>query len=244
MTILDDEAVVAAADLAGRTGASSLEFGHGDDGSWHATAQYREGAITVEGQPAPAAAARALAVRLLAGGKCQHCGGVTTATGAQAGAGWLLTGESWGPGSARQCRWRQIGARWAAGCELDAALARGQLPGPAGAHTKDRLAAALAAVPGIPPGMVEFAANGGYHDYLSPLDLPEVMLHADLTRLAAQPDTPAAARPLLRALAQAVADGKWDATKAESDEWAASPEGRAALRALHPGPDPDPGAAP
>src|SRR6202035_2515601 len=60
----------------------------------------------------------------------------------------------------------------------------------------------------------------------------EVQLVADLRELAALPATPRNSRPLLRALAKAVIDGQYDASKEESDEWARSPEGRAAFAEL------------
>lgn len=99
-------------------------------------------------------------------------------------------------------------------------------------HTTARLARALEAIPGCPGAMIKRARDGYYHDYLSPLDTPAVQLVADLREAAARPATPRNSRPLLRTLADDVIAGKYDATKAESDEWAASPEGRETLAAL------------
>jgi hypothetical protein len=93
-------------------------------------------------------------------------------------------------------------------------------------HTTIKLARALQAIPGVPREMVTRAVDGYYHDYLSPLTFPEIQLVADLRELASLPATPRDSRPLLRALAQAVIDGEYDATKEESDAWAASPEGQ------------------
>lgn len=99
-------------------------------------------------------------------------------------------------------------------------------------HTTVRLAKALQAIPGVPKDMIKRAFDGYYHDYLSPLDLPEIQLVADLRSLASLPATPRNSRPLLRALADAVIAGEYDATKAESDEWARSPEGQETFRQL------------
>lgn len=88
-------------------------------------------------------------------------------------------------------------------------------------HSKDILADELAKA-----GLTEMAAlarEGYYHDFLSPLPDPAVQLAKDL--LAA--DTPAA-----RALHERHMDGEFDATEEESDAWADSPEGQAALASL------------
>jgi hypothetical protein len=98
-------------------------------------------------------------------------------------------------------------------------------------HTTVKLARALKAIPGVPPEMIARARDGYYHDFLSPLDLPEVQLVADLRELADRPATPRTSRNLLRALAKAVIDGQHDASKEESDEWAASPEGQETMAA-------------
>lgn len=99
-------------------------------------------------------------------------------------------------------------------------------------HTTARLARALEAIPGVPADMTERARAGYYHDYLSPLATPAIQLVADLRDLASRPATPRSSRPLLRALADGVTGGDYDATKAESDEWMRSPEGQEALAAL------------
>jgi hypothetical protein len=99
-------------------------------------------------------------------------------------------------------------------------------------HTTAKLAQALEAVPGVPPDMIERARTGYYHDYLSPLAMPEVQLVADLRELANRPATPRNSRPLLRDLAKAVIDGRYDASKEESDEWMRSPEGQETMTAF------------
>lgn len=99
-------------------------------------------------------------------------------------------------------------------------------------HTTAKLARALEAIPGVPPPMIENARTGYYHDYLSPLDAPELQLIKDLRELAARPGTPRNSRPLLRDLAKAVTAGEYDASPAESAEWARSPEGQETIAAL------------
>jgi len=108
-------------------------------------------------------------------------------------------------------------------------------------HTTTKLARALTAIPGVPEEMTERARTGHYHDFLSPLDFPEIQLVADLRALADLPATPRNSRPLLRALAKAVIDGEYDATPEESDEWARSPEGQETMAALLPPRVVDPG---
>lgn len=78
--------------------------------------------------------------------------------------------------------------------------------------------------------MIQRAIDGYYHDFLSPLALPEIQLVADLRELASRPATPRNSRPLLRELAKRVIAGEFDATKEESDEWARSLEGQETFR--------------
>lgn len=93
-------------------------------------------------------------------------------------------------------------------------------------HTTAKLAKALEQIPGVPADMIKRATDGYYHAFLSPLAMPEVQLVADLRELASRPATPRNSRPMLRELAQQVINDEFDATKEESDAWAASPEGR------------------
>jgi hypothetical protein len=88
-------------------------------------------------------------------------------------------------------------------------------------HSKDHLAAELHGA-GL-HAMADKASTGYYHDYLSPLDFPEMQLVNDL--MLAGTDAALALRR--RAMA-----GEFDATSQESDEWADSPEGKAAFRML------------
>jgi hypothetical protein len=99
-------------------------------------------------------------------------------------------------------------------------------------HTTTKLARALEAIPGVPADMIKRATDGYYHDFLSPLDFPEITLVKDLRELAKLPATPRASRPLLRELAQAVINGDYDASTEESRAWMASPEGQETLAEL------------
>jgi hypothetical protein len=99
-------------------------------------------------------------------------------------------------------------------------------------HTTAKLARALSAIPGVPEDMVRRAVDGYYHDFLSPLDFPEIQLVSDLKALATLPATPRDSRPLLQEMAQRVIDGEFDASKEESGEWARSPEGQETFRQL------------
>lgn len=99
-------------------------------------------------------------------------------------------------------------------------------------HTTTKLARALEGIPGVPADMLKRAAEGYYHDFLSPLDFPEITLVNDLLELAKLPATPRASRARLRELAQAVINGDYDASAEESRAWMASPEGQETLATL------------
>lgn len=88
-------------------------------------------------------------------------------------------------------------------------------------HTKDKLAEALRKI-GLNE-MADKAAKGWYHDFLSPLDFPELQLSMDLA---------AVGTPEALALRSRHHNGEFDASPAESEEWAKSPEGQAAMRML------------
>jgi hypothetical protein len=103
---------------------------------------------------------------------------------------------------------------------------------PEAEHSTVKLAKALAEIPGVPAEMMTHVVDGYYHDFLSPLAFPEIQLVQDLRELASRPATPHNSRPLLCEMAKRVIDGEFDATKAESDEWARSEEGQAAFREL------------
>ncbi len=88
-------------------------------------------------------------------------------------------------------------------------------------HTKDILAAELRKA-----GLEEMAAKaaaGQYHDYLSSLADPAMELDRDLVK---------AGTPEAKAIRSRHHNGEFDASTAESDEWAKSFEGRSAMRQL------------
>jgi hypothetical protein len=98
-------------------------------------------------------------------------------------------------------------------------------------HTKDKLAAVLREI-GLADtsgkaqmlfAMADKAAQGYYHDFLSPLDFPEMQLVADLRSIST---------PEALALIKRVISGEFDASKEESDDWAASEEGQDAFSRL------------
>ena len=131
---IDDDAVIAAADLVGRSGGRELEIGylHDDvpvaDAGWYAKVTYRGDRIIVEDQRGPTETADALARRILTGARCTHCSGLVALsdTGATAyvsdvpgAGGHFLDGSTWTAAQARaagQCRWRREGRRWVRGC--------------------------------------------------------------------------------------------------------------------------------
>ena len=97
------DAIVAAADLVDRCGASGLEMGHVhhdvpiEKAGWYATAMFKGARITEQDHRSPSGAALALAERLLAGGQCR-CGETVTLADDRAGCRWRLTGKRWEPG--------------------------------------------------------------------------------------------------------------------------------------------------
>jgi hypothetical protein len=102
-------------------------------------------------------------------------------------------------------------------------------------HTSAKLVRALRELPtlAVPPAMIRRAEEGYYHDYLSPLAFPELALVNELGALANHPSRATTGAGLaLIGLRQRVIDGDFDASKAESDAWAASPEGQAAWAEL------------
>jgi hypothetical protein len=88
-------------------------------------------------------------------------------------------------------------------------------------HTKDILADELRKA-GLPE-MADKAAQGYYHDFLSPLAAPELQLLQDLQ---------AAGTPAALALAERHMKGEFDASKQETYDWAKSPDGQATFGRL------------
>lgn len=129
MTITNDDAIAAAVDLVGRTGARRLEVGYlydnvpPEEAGWYAQVQYKGARVIEENHRGPAEALEALARRLLTGAKCNHCHKLValSARGALAyAAGTLVDGTRWTAEQARaagQCRWTREGRRWKRGCE-------------------------------------------------------------------------------------------------------------------------------
>src|SRR5258706_845767 len=123
---LDEDAVLACADLVGRTGATEFQIGYLHDEppqQWYAHAQYRGTRITEENHAGPSEAADALCRRLLTGARCAHCGGLVALSGAGAvayGNPVMADGSTWSAAEAAaagQCRWHRMGPKWVMGCE-------------------------------------------------------------------------------------------------------------------------------
>lgn len=99
---INDDIVIACADLADRAGANGFEIGylHDDvpveDAGWFAHAQYRGARITVEDHRSPTGAALALAERLLAGATCR-CRQPVSLSDNRDGCRWRLVGRRWEP---------------------------------------------------------------------------------------------------------------------------------------------------
>jgi hypothetical protein len=95
-------------------------------------------------------------------------------------------------------------------------------------HTKDKLADALSSV-----GLTDMAAkarDGYYHDFLSPLALPEMQLLNDLGIAATT--THRDKQETIMALRKRVIDGDFDASQEESEAWAESEDGQDTFRKL------------
>lgn len=102
-------AVIAAADLCGRSGAKQFEIGylHDDvpmaEAGWYATALYNGAKVIGEGH-GPEQAADALARKILHGGLCLDCGGKINVHPRQ------------GHWSGRECVQKRHRDRWVKGC--------------------------------------------------------------------------------------------------------------------------------
>lgn len=234
---IDEDALIAATDVIGRTGARELTCAYLHDNvpveqaGWWATASYHGTKIITEDHAGPVQAIEALARKLLTGGKCIRCGGLISLSdeGAVAFPGATMAdGTVWTEEQihdAGQCRWRRVGPRWEQGCPASHPAEPGDE-----VHTTEKLARALEELddPSLYP-LILRARGGYYHDFLSPLAMPEVQLMNDLRR---------AGHP---AFAARVLDGEFDASPAEIAAWRASPEGQAVADELMPGGSPVPG---
>lgn len=103
MEYVNDDIVIACADLVGRAGALDFQIGylHDDvpveEAGWYAHARYRGARITVDDRRSPTEAAMALAQRLLDGATCR-CRRPVTLTDRRPGCRWQLVGQRWKPG--------------------------------------------------------------------------------------------------------------------------------------------------
>ena len=129
--LLDQDAMDAALDLVGRTGARGLEIGYVREGvppeqaGWWATAQYSGAKVTEEEHRGPVEALEALARRLLTGAMCTHCRGLIALSdgGAMVYPGSSRPdGSTWTPEEVErvrnlpQCRYSRQGSKWVRGC--------------------------------------------------------------------------------------------------------------------------------
>jgi hypothetical protein len=99
------DALLAAVDLVGRTGATGFTVGHVNEPherpDFYAQAEYKGARVIVEHHRGPVSATEALARRLLRDGMCTHCSRRIRLGGAGANA----------------CRWWRDGRTWRRGCE-------------------------------------------------------------------------------------------------------------------------------
>lgn len=195
---IDLDALDAAVDLIGRTGATQFEFSFTEDPiQWWAKARYGGQIMAKEGYPDPLSAIEALARSLFGGGRCTHC--LRPAS--------LSAGEG-------VCHYERHGNRYVRDCEPE-------YPDGGPVSTKRRLATELIKR-GAPAQMINNALDGRYDDY-GPHPEMNIHLLVDHARKAGMND-----------LADMAIAGEFDATKEESDAWAASPEGQALMAELGP----------
>lgn len=124
---LDTPEILAAAEMAFRSGGQEFEIGwlHDDvpaeQRAWYAHATYQGTRLRVDGLPGPGAAAATFVSRVLDGGQCQLCGKLSTTDPARALGGdkTLLNGKQWTQADqvkAGICVWRRQGPHWVEGC--------------------------------------------------------------------------------------------------------------------------------
>jgi hypothetical protein len=125
---MDNDALLAAVELVGRTGAKGFQIGflHDDvpvaEAGWYAYAQYKGARVTAEDKTGPVEAAEALARQLLTGAQCQHCFKLVALEdwGTMAVTVTLMNGTEWTKeqqAAAGLCQWRRTGRTWKRGCE-------------------------------------------------------------------------------------------------------------------------------
>lgn len=99
----NEDAVVAAYELAGRGGAIDFEIGYlrddvpVEDAGWYAKARWNGRSLTAEHHRSPTAAANALAGKILHKAMCK-CGRPVSVTDDITGCRWTLHGKRWEPG--------------------------------------------------------------------------------------------------------------------------------------------------
>jgi len=209
----DAQALAAVARLAGRSGAREFQFSCQDPlapferRGWWATALYRGVKLIADGHASPGAACDALARQILDQGNCQGCGKVSFVADPQ---GYRVS-EQTHQRVQREgiCRWSRVAGRWERAC--------GDLAPPD--SSREKLAAAMAAAGVIPAEQIGAARLGRYDDYLAQTAFPQLLLLEEL-----KPYGQAVQELRARVMA-----GDFDATRAEADAWAASPEGKATL---------------
>ncbi len=99
--------IVAVADLCGRSGATNFETGYLDDDPphrWYASAQYKGARVFAEDPDDPTIAADGLAIQILDGGMCTHCGKT------------VHISPTTPMRTRKGCMWARVDDRWVRGC--------------------------------------------------------------------------------------------------------------------------------
>lgn len=106
---IDQDALDAALDLIGRTGAKQVELGFAnedaptpEEAEWWASVTYKGAKISVDKRAGPVEAAEDLARKLMHGGMCTHCKRRITLSGRD--------------NSRKYCRWTRKADKWVRGC--------------------------------------------------------------------------------------------------------------------------------
>lgn len=221
----EPDSLLALHDLAGRTGAISVEFGWNDNECpvekvrWWARLTYPEGvSAELTDQETYDAALAGVARRVMHGGMCRGCDRPAVVEGMPGmphrvrlpdGSHVLHTLESLEESGI--CQWELKGARWERWCGDQA---------PAGS-TRERLARALVEIRAHSM-QVGAARSGRYDENLSPLAMPLVMLLEELLPYGERGQV----------LSKRVADGEFDTTAEENEAYWRSPKGSAEAREL------------
>jgi len=216
---------VAAAKLIGRTGARSFQIRYSDDEEptvWMAVGEWsisngrpvaNGGKQTFEAAAGmdPLTAVLRLLDQMVDGGMCTHCNRPTGITDH-----W----QSEMPMSDTVC-WYTYDPEleeYRRSCEGDTEAPVEPEP------SSEKLAQALEAT-NIPTlkMLAARARRNEFHDFKAPHAMPQHVLVAELRKIGGR---------AANDIAQRVIDGEFDATKTESDAWAASPEGQATMNEL------------